>query len=596
MIRLSILSVIILLSVSNVLFAQVLVEGYAYESGNRGYLNQVLVEIKDASGQVLGSTQSDQDGKFEVNVAESKKYILIANKEMFHQKEMDVLSEGKNKVFVKLEMERAPGYLFEITLAEKREDPEQEVNQIMDAWIEIYNNTTEQEILNLKDYKQPEFSVNLLKGNHYTILIRKDKYLSKRMEAYVDVKGCILCFEGIGDVRPGVTDNLTEGNEMGSLLANVELEPVYRGKKIELQNIYYDYGKSSLRADAVEELEKVATFLRDNPRLTVELGSHTDSRGTEKANMKLSRNRAKSAVEYLINEGGVRYQNIEYKGYGETQLVNRCKDGADCTDYEHQLNRRTELKVIGISDEIDTRTLKRMKQDEKMEAMILELDQEQIQIPADGQLPDDLKKKLNEKENMLDSEGTNEKGIEIEEEVEEVEQKKEADTSQVKEEMPASKIKSDEEVENLKEEVENAAESVEVKTEEKIEEKKAEVMEATDELTRAVVSEAPIKESAPIEEPAISQEENLNVDPANLFTGYKILLSESSEAIPSIQNLLGDLASDVEEMKDESGVYQYYFGNFDSLDVAKEQLGSSIVEMFPSSKIVAFKDGLRISN
>ena len=73
----------------------------------------------------------------------------------------------------------------------------------------MYNNTTKEQVIKLENHPDPEFKLPMQKGNHYTILVRKKGYLAKQMEAYVNVRGCILCFEGISDVRPGVTENLT---------------------------------------------------------------------------------------------------------------------------------------------------------------------------------------------------------------------------------------------------------------------------------------------------------------------------------------------------------------------------------------------------
>ena len=138
------------------------------------------------------------------------------------------------------------------------------------------------------EHPHPHFDVALIKGNHYTLLIRKDGYLSKRMEAFVDVEGCILCFEGIGSVEPGVSDNLTEGNQMGVLLANVDLEKIYEGKTIPISNILYEYASSELDRTDEDGLKTLATLMSDNPDLTVEIGSHTDSRGKQDKNLILS--------------------------------------------------------------------------------------------------------------------------------------------------------------------------------------------------------------------------------------------------------------------------------------------------------------------
>ena len=116
-------------------------------------------------------------------------------------------------------------------------------------------------------------------------------------------------------------------------------------KAIQLKNILYDLDKYFIREDAKPELNKLVRFMIDNPGVNVELGSHTDSRASNEYNMTLSQNRANAAVDYIVTKG-IDRNRITAKGYGETQLLNRCADGVDCTEAEHQVNRRTEFKVI----------------------------------------------------------------------------------------------------------------------------------------------------------------------------------------------------------------------------------------------------------
>jgi hypothetical protein len=82
--------------------------------------------------------------------------------------------------------------------------------------------------------------------------------------------------------------------------------------------------------------------------IVVELGSHTDCRGTKNYNDNLSQKRAESAVGYIVGEG-ISIDRITAKGYGESQLLNKCADGVECTPDEHQLNRRTEFKVVSLT-------------------------------------------------------------------------------------------------------------------------------------------------------------------------------------------------------------------------------------------------------
>jgi outer membrane protein OmpA-like peptidoglycan-associated protein len=376
-----ILTAMILALLTTSVFSQTTtIEGYIFESGNRGYLSEVSVTAEDINTEkILGKTKTDIEGFFQIEVPKNTKIRLYAAKDMFDIKRLET-EVGHGKSFVKLEMGRAPGYTFEVTLAEKKDSPETAVDAITGTRIEVYNNTTRKSLMDLKDHESPTFQLNLEKGNHYTILLRKNGFLSKRMEAKVDVEGCILCFEGVGRVGPGVSDNLTENNAFGVLLANVELERIFEGKTMEIQNLYYDLGKYKLKGDATNELNKVITLMKDNPNLTLELGSHTDSRGNANNNLELSKKRAKSAFDYLLESGGIIKSRIVYKGYGEINLLNKCVDGVKCTEEEHAINRRTELKIVGITDMKEVKSLAQMKKEVQLEEEIMSLmDQEQIQ-------------------------------------------------------------------------------------------------------------------------------------------------------------------------------------------------------------------------
>lgn len=123
------------------------------------------------------------------------------------------------------------------------------------------------------------------------------------------------------------------------------LQKVECNASIKLNNILYNLDKYDIREDAKPELDKLVRFMKDNPKVVVELGSHTDARGTRAYNQRLSQNRANSAVNYIVSQG-VDKSKITAKGYGETMLLNECKDGIKCTEDKHQLNRRTEFKVV----------------------------------------------------------------------------------------------------------------------------------------------------------------------------------------------------------------------------------------------------------
>ena len=119
-------------------------------------------------------------------------------------------------------------------------------------------------------------------------------------------------------------------------------------------------------------MDKVGAVVNDNTQLLIELGSHTDSGGTSDENMKLSDHRVKSAVDYLVYKHGVDKNKLVWKGYGETEIVNKCFNDVEYTKEEHAENRRTELKVLGITkkDWGRIKSLSQIRKEEDLEDII----------------------------------------------------------------------------------------------------------------------------------------------------------------------------------------------------------------------------------
>lgn len=123
----------------------------------------------------------------------------------------------------------------------------------------------------------------------------------------------------------------------------------YVGQTWVVHNIYYDFNKWNIRKDAASELDNLVRIMKENPALEIELGSHTDCRASAKYNIVLSARRARSAVEYMVKKG-VKSKRILAAGYGESVITNGCvcepTNESNCTDPQHQNNRRTEVKVL----------------------------------------------------------------------------------------------------------------------------------------------------------------------------------------------------------------------------------------------------------
>ena len=116
-------------------------------------------------------------------------------------------------------------------------------------------------------------------------------------------------------------------------------------KLLNIPMIYFDFDKSNIRPDAEIELQKIVELMNQYPDMKIDVRSHTDSRGSDSYNEALSDKRAKSTMHYLISQG-ISKARLTSKGYGESQLVNGCTNGVQCSKARHQANRRSEFIVL----------------------------------------------------------------------------------------------------------------------------------------------------------------------------------------------------------------------------------------------------------
>lgn len=191
--------------------------------------------------------------------------------------------------------------------------------------VEITNAETG-EVLSVKSDKKGNFKIKLAPEAQYRLLCTK-----------------MGCFSRTDEV---VTKGLKYSQDF---FADFEVEEIVIDKPIVLKNIYYDFDRWEIRPDAAKELDKLVKLLQDNPNIDIEMGSHTDVRGSDQYNEILSERRAYAAVQYLISRG-IDSKRLQWKGYGEKVLVNECTNTAHCSEEKHQENRRTEFKVTKIRE------------------------------------------------------------------------------------------------------------------------------------------------------------------------------------------------------------------------------------------------------
>lgn len=147
--------------------------------------------------------------------------------------------------------------------------------------------------------------------------------------------------------------NITVGKDevVYEILLNPRQVAIKKGmdlaKVFEIKEIKFDYNKANIRPDAAVELTKIVEVMREYPKMKIDIRSHTDSRGADSYNLKLSDRRAKATLEWIVKQG-IDRKRLKAKGYGETRLVNGCSNGVPCTEEEHQENRRSEFIVVAM--------------------------------------------------------------------------------------------------------------------------------------------------------------------------------------------------------------------------------------------------------
>ncbi len=188
----------------------------------------------------------------------------------------------------------------------------------VEADIEIVDNQTNQVLFTLKSNSATgKYLVSLPSGHDYGIAVKAENYLFHSENV-----------------------NVPKAYSYREVNKDIKLKSIAVGSKIVLNNIFFDFAKSTLRPESTMELDRLTKLLKDIPTLKIEISGHTDNVGTQEANVKLSRERAKAVVDYLI-EHGVSKDRLKFEGYGFNQPIapNDSEEG-------RQLNRRTEFKVL----------------------------------------------------------------------------------------------------------------------------------------------------------------------------------------------------------------------------------------------------------
>jgi outer membrane protein OmpA-like peptidoglycan-associated protein len=310
------------------------VSGKAVDSRTNQLLVNTKIELKDATGKVIATVMSDENGSYSFEAEPGKTYSISASQANYQQNALSfVIPENSSQFTKDITIIKKPTFGLGIVITDNSSK-----KAIEGVSVKIMDISKKSVLMNGQTASNGRIDadVNTYKiGEPFSISIEINApgYLTKNLTylAKFDAEGIIQLHEKL-DL------NLQAINLGGDLAKMLNIKP-----------IYFDLNKFNIRKDASVELDKIVKVLNENPTMVIELGSHTDCRGTIKANETLSQNRANSSANY-IKTRIANPERIYGKGYGETKLLNDCGcEGAvksTCSDQQHQLNRRTEFIII----------------------------------------------------------------------------------------------------------------------------------------------------------------------------------------------------------------------------------------------------------
>jgi len=297
------------------------------DSGN--ILANTDVSLYNNQGEIIKIIASDKNGNFEFTVSPDSEYKLQGSKPKHVTDFENVNTKTESEyIFKNLTLERLPDFTLLCNVTDKENNA-----PVSDVKVSYTDNNTGKSN-KAKTYDNGEFFIKLNDYNlndsvNYTFTFEKEGFAPK-----------ITVYEGVL-------------NRMGEYSFDINLQKIKIGENLgqilDINPIYFDFNKFNIRPDAAEELDKIVKIMNEYPKMQIELSSHTDCRGSSIYNLKLSDRRAKASAHYIK----VRITNptrISGQGYGERKLINKCEceggQKVECTEEQHQQNRRTEFKII----------------------------------------------------------------------------------------------------------------------------------------------------------------------------------------------------------------------------------------------------------
>lgn len=301
-------------------------------------MDSALVTFIDGFTGEIKTTTTDANGRYRFDSKEISSFTVTAEKPGYVKKELYASSEKMSILDMRdLVIRKHTKILFKLGIFESvTAYPVSEV-------IVKLTNKTDSTVIYGETSRHGECIITLSNETElnsigdFDLKIRKEGYLTKIISFKLKFER-----EGLYDLNEYIKRQLEETVKMEKVNVGLDLNAV-----MEIKPIYYDYANAKLRDDAKKELDKIVKVMNENEEIRIDLRAHTDSRGKNSTNLRLSRQRAEIA-ELYIKERISNPERVSSRGYGESQLTNRCKDGVHCSEEEHQENRRTEFIILEL--------------------------------------------------------------------------------------------------------------------------------------------------------------------------------------------------------------------------------------------------------
>jgi len=213
---------------------------------------------------------------------------------------------------------------------------------VMDKWTNAPIDSVKVSVFDI-NFNSLNYTYTNIDGSYQTYTVAGQPgdvfYIRAEQKDYITAEQRLILPENLDDIKVQIKldKRIVEVGRGDDLAKVFEIENV----------VYFDFNRSDIREDAIAELAKVYEVLSQYPKMKIDIRSHTDSRGSSAYNQKLSDQRAKGTINWLIKQG-IDKSQLSGKGYGKTQLVNACLDGVSCTEEEHQKNRRSEFIIVDL--------------------------------------------------------------------------------------------------------------------------------------------------------------------------------------------------------------------------------------------------------